>query len=293
VFSINIDGEHDVQAAIKHAHTVLPEREREQLHAIPGSLAFLSSKGVCGKSKTPTDYLNLLIEDENIFLRSELLRAQQTPEQAYMRCNVPATAQKELTGLRDTVALSDLHGLTLNMEPVTRNGKRVPIPTKIEELSEFPTPLNFLKNYVAYNKPFIVRGGAKSMPAFNKWNNEYLRNKIGALPVRIRHSLHRDTVFNWGANIKHTTMSMNQFIDKMEAYDEEIKQGFDHVGSARHLYLSEAPLISKSKPTDLYTLCDDLECPPKFTEVKQLYTNYFYQHFIKYYLFIFLYLCRV
>lgn len=43
----------------------------------------------------------------------------------------------------------------------------------IEELSEEPSPLEFMR-YVARNTPFVVRGGARDWQATKTWDVQYL-----------------------------------------------------------------------------------------------------------------------
>lgn len=57
-------------------------------------------------------------------------------------------------------------------------------PNQIDELSEEPTPLEFMR-YVAKNRPFVIRRGAVDWPAFTKWNTEYLIQTMGDSLVKV------------------------------------------------------------------------------------------------------------
>jgi len=46
-------------------------------------------------------------------------------------------------------------------------------PDIIDEMNEEPSPLEFMR-YVAKNRPFVIRGGAKQWKACRLWNAEYL-----------------------------------------------------------------------------------------------------------------------
>jgi jumonji domain-containing protein 7 len=46
-------------------------------------------------------------------------------------------------------------------------------PSRIDELVEDPSPLEFMR-YVAKNRPFVIRGGAEDWTACRKWNTQYL-----------------------------------------------------------------------------------------------------------------------
>ncbi|KAG8631145.1 hypothetical protein KVT40_000285 [Elsinoe batatas] len=54
----------------------------------------------------------------------------------------------------------------------------------IDELHEEPSPLEFMRN-VALNRPFVIRSGASSWPATQKWTAEYLTSTMGATPVQV------------------------------------------------------------------------------------------------------------
>ncbi|OQO14552.1 hypothetical protein B0A48_01431 [Cryoendolithus antarcticus] len=54
----------------------------------------------------------------------------------------------------------------------------------VDELPAVPSALEFMR-YVARNRPFVVRGGAKHWPACRKWNATYLRKVIGDSTVKV------------------------------------------------------------------------------------------------------------
>ena len=49
---------------------------------------------------------------------------------------------------------------------------------EIPELSKPPSPLEFYRSFISYNRPVIIRGGAKHWPACEKWkDSQYLLEK--------------------------------------------------------------------------------------------------------------------
>lgn len=54
----------------------------------------------------------------------------------------------------------------------------------IEELDCEPSPLEFMR-YVARNTPFVVRGGASSWKAFQKWDTSYLLSALAGQYVNV------------------------------------------------------------------------------------------------------------
>lgn len=57
-------------------------------------------------------------------------------------------------------------------------------PTVVDEFHEEPSALEFMR-YVAKNRPFVVRGGAKSWQAFEKWNAAYLADVMKDAEVQV------------------------------------------------------------------------------------------------------------
>ena len=57
-------------------------------------------------------------------------------------------------------------------------------PAVIDELDSRPTALQFMK-YVAKNRPFVVRAGAKDWVAVRKWDASYLRQKLQGCEVKV------------------------------------------------------------------------------------------------------------
>lgn len=58
-----------------------------------------------------------------------------------------------------------------HMKPLGSHRDPLPVP----ELTSIPDPSIFYSLYTKPGKPVILRGAAKSIPAFNLWTDEYLR----------------------------------------------------------------------------------------------------------------------
>ena len=48
----------------------------------------------------------------------------------------------------------------------------------VEIVEGFMKPKDFMKNHVHQNKPLIMRGAAKVSPAWKKWTDQYLSEKV-------------------------------------------------------------------------------------------------------------------
>src|SRR5436190_9382185 len=57
-------------------------------------------------------------------------------------------------------------------------------PPSIDELQEGPSALEFMR-YVARNKPFVLRKGAKEWKACRKWNDQYFRKVMEGQTVNV------------------------------------------------------------------------------------------------------------
>lgn len=54
----------------------------------------------------------------------------------------------------------------------------------VDEVFEEPSALEFMQ-YVARNRPFVIRGGAQSWKAVQDWSAEYLVGAIGDNEVNV------------------------------------------------------------------------------------------------------------
>ena len=57
-------------------------------------------------------------------------------------------------------------------------------PTAVDEFHEEPSALEFMR-YVAKNRPFVVRGGARSWEALEKWDAAYLAEVMKDADVQV------------------------------------------------------------------------------------------------------------
>lgn len=55
----------------------------------------------------------------------------------------------------------------------------------VDVLDKEPSPLEFMRSYVARNRPFVLRGGARSWTASKKWNAAYLRETMADNDVNV------------------------------------------------------------------------------------------------------------
>ncbi len=59
-----------------------------------------------------------------------------------------------------------------HLEPL---GSHRPAEGTVDVVEEFPAPQQFYDNYVFPAKPFLVKNGARNIPAFSLWTDDYLR----------------------------------------------------------------------------------------------------------------------
>ncbi|KAH0349488.1 phospholipase A2, partial [Aureobasidium melanogenum] len=108
-------------------------------------------------------------------------------------------------------------------------------PTLVDELWEEPSALEFLQ-YVARNRPFVVRKGAQDWTAVQKWDSHYLLNVLGDSLVNVA-----ITPFgNADAVLKEADGSLSYVkpLERLEPFDKVIR------------YISEQEL-DQSEPTPI------------------------------------------
>lgn len=56
---------------------------------------------------------------------------------------------------------------------------------RVDEVQAEVDPVTFLREYVAPNKPLIIRGGVRHWPALQKWTREYLTDLAGSKEISV------------------------------------------------------------------------------------------------------------
>lgn len=188
--------------------------------------------------------------------------------------------------------ITDPHGLTLNLEWVTRGGTtQIGDFQTVAELTAIPTQHEFMSQYVLMSRPFVVRNATKSWSAYKLWTDEYLAQKLDTTPMQVRRDRYHDGIFHYDREAQYEFMSFRQYIESTQTEEERaayVARNAQHDAdyTARthrlppiraapfpldgdHLYLAQAPLFSRGRRDRLSSLCDDLEhrCPqPAFAK---------------------------
>ncbi|XP_057300540.1 bifunctional peptidase and arginyl-hydroxylase JMJD5-like [Hydractinia symbiolongicarpus] len=71
---------------------------------------------------------------------------------------------------------------TGNMKPL---GEQRKSEGHIDVTEDAPDVQTFFEKYIAGSRPIVFKGAAKNMPAFKKWNDEYLKEHFGELQVDV------------------------------------------------------------------------------------------------------------
>ena len=90
-------------------------------------------------------------------------------------------------------------------------------PTEeVTVLDYVPNSVDFYEKFVRTRKPVLMRGAAKSMPAFTKWQSkDYLKENFGDTPLKVE----LKKIFDSSVFVK-TVMNLSEFLDRYET--EEI-----------------------------------------------------------------------
>lgn len=65
------------------------------------------------------------------------------------------------------------------LENLSLEAKELYLSSEVPRLEKAPSPLEFLREWVNPNIPVIIKNAFCHWPALEKWNNDYLRKKIG------------------------------------------------------------------------------------------------------------------
>ncbi|XP_014661936.1 PREDICTED: jmjC domain-containing protein 7-like isoform X2 [Priapulus caudatus] len=91
-----------------------------------------------------------------------------------------------------------------HLEPLGSHG---PPTGKLDIVDNVPSPPEFYQRYVRPSKPVVLKGAARSLPAFQLWTDEYLRKANGALEVEVEEGKKEDRSLNV------YVMTLKQFLD--------------------------------------------------------------------------------
>ncbi|GFR09993.1 bifunctional peptidase and [Trichonephila clavata] len=92
------------------------------------------------------------------------------------------------------------------------------LPIDVPILDKAPTSLEFLRNYVSSNVPFVLKNGIKQWPAYRKWNDSYLREQLhnNMCTVAVTPNGYADAILEDRFMLpEERTISFNEFLDEM------------------------------------------------------------------------------
>ncbi|XP_065197388.1 uncharacterized protein LOC135828886 [Sycon ciliatum] len=116
-------------------------------------------------------------------------------------------------------------------------------------------PTAFFRDFLSQGRPFVVRGGIKSWPAYEKWTDEYLMSKVGNDQTMVTHA--PDNIFYFYGK-KHD-MTESTVGDFLSTYRDPNRK--------KNLYLAQHPLQSEDGTKS--KIRDDVKQPP-FTKFLHL-----------------------
>lgn len=100
----------------------------------------------------------------------------------------------------------------------------------ITELDCEPSPLEFLR-YVSQNRPFVIRHGASSWPACQKWTASYLSTIMGPSPVNVAITPHgnADSVLSFSSQDDQSPSPTREDESLLFIKPYEVEESFLHV----------------------------------------------------------------
>lgn len=79
----------------------------------------------------------------------------------------------------------DVGRLQTCFETLALEARELYLNKVIPTMERVPSALEFLRDYVAPNKPVVIKGAFDHWPALHRWTNDYLRAKIGENEVDV------------------------------------------------------------------------------------------------------------
>ena len=71
------------------------------------------------------------------------------------------------------------------LENLSLEARELYLSSEVPRLEKAPSPLEFLRDWVNPNAPVIIQNAFNGWPSLGKWNNNYLRSKIGQTTVTV------------------------------------------------------------------------------------------------------------
>eukprot|EP00118_Oscarella_pearsei_P002479 m.10678 g.10678 ORF g.10678 m.10678 type:complete len:160 (+) comp22553_c0_seq1:436-915(+) len=68
---------------------------------------------------------------------------------------------------------------------LSREARDLYLPSEVAILEAPPSPLAFHRDWVSPNKPVLIENALSHWPALSRWNDDYLRDKLGHKEVTV------------------------------------------------------------------------------------------------------------
>lgn len=81
--------------------------------------------------------------------------------------------------------MATLNSLTAALEYLSLEARELYLCSEVPRLEKAPSPLGFLRDWVNPNLPVVIQNAFNHWPALKKWDNAYLRDKIGEKKVTV------------------------------------------------------------------------------------------------------------
>lgn len=98
---------------------------------------------------------------------------------------------------------------------------------KLNSLSKNPLEIDrrsrldvdeFFENYYCRNRPVIITDMVDDWPAFQRWNLEYFRDKVGDKPVKVQYDRDKNPDYETESGKHVRTMSFGEYIDEIKRH---------------------------------------------------------------------------
>ena len=146
--------------------------------------------------------------------------------------------------------MASVNRLSKALENLSVEAKELYLNLEVPRLGKPPTPLEFLRDWVSPNVPVIIKNAFNHWPALEKWNSDYLRQKIGhrTVTVAVTPNGYADAVVGDKFVMpEEREMEFSKFLDILEGKSKE--QGIFYVQKQ-----------NSNLTSDFKELCEEAAC---------------------------------
>lgn len=120
--------------------------------------------------------------------------------------------------------MASVNTISEALENLSLEARELYLSSEVPRLEKAPSSLGFLRDWVSPNVPVIIQNAFNHWPALEKWNNDYLREKIGRrlVTVAVTPNGYADAVLGDKFVMpEEREMQFSEFLDILEGKNQD------------------------------------------------------------------------